>query len=369
MDCDRQPTISSRFSRPIWASRSPRWCRRWPPCWKRAARQTFPPPDRDGLARATRPGDREIVWHNRGTGGYRSFVGYDRNAGLGVVVLSNTSTPVGVDDIGMDLLDPRAPLFTPPPPRTAVTPTQLCSTGVGRHELAPNFILTITREDARLFAQATGQGRSSSTRKVPGTTSRRSPTSSSRSRPTNMAGYVARASAVRRQDRSQAHRMRPGIHPRSRTRNGYRNDWYTHWRARAFGCATTAAVNVLAAEAAPENPCPACAKTAQDKGDHRGSAFEWHFAETRSSRIQTAVRMGTGPARGDRLVVERWANNALAVTAKLVPFSRHFNVVLVGKIHAELLYRNFRKSSPGNLTSAQRSTGQGSVLSLRCWPK
>lgn len=70
---------------------------------------------------ATRPGDREIVWHNGGTGGYRSFVGYDRNAGLGVVVLSNTSTPVGVDDIGMHLLDPRAPLFTPPPPRTAVS--------------------------------------------------------------------------------------------------------------------------------------------------------------------------------------------------------------------------------------------------------
>jgi hypothetical protein len=92
--------------------------------------------------------------------------------------------------------------------------------------------------------------------------------------------------------------------------------------------------NVLAAEAAPENPCPACAKTAQDKGDHRGSAFEWHFAEIRSSRIQTAVRR-TGPARGDCLVVERWANNALAVTAKLVPFSRHFNVVLVGTIHAD----------------------------------
>ena len=28
-----------------------------------------------------------------------------------------------------------------------------------RYRLAPNFILTITREDARLFAQATGQGR------------------------------------------------------------------------------------------------------------------------------------------------------------------------------------------------------------------
>jgi serine-type D-Ala-D-Ala carboxypeptidase/endopeptidase len=108
----------------------------------------------------TRPGGREIVWHNGGTGGYRSFVGYDRKAGLGVVVLSNTSTPVGVDDIGVHLLDPSAPLSTPPPQRTAVTVDPALFDGyVGRYQLAPNFILTITREDTHLFAQATGQGR------------------------------------------------------------------------------------------------------------------------------------------------------------------------------------------------------------------
>ena len=39
----------------------------------------------------TRSG-RNLVWHNGGTGGYRSFVGYDATARLGVVVLSNTST-------------------------------------------------------------------------------------------------------------------------------------------------------------------------------------------------------------------------------------------------------------------------------------
>ena len=32
---------------------------------------------------------KEIVWHNGGTGGYRSFIGYDPRAGVGVVVLSN----------------------------------------------------------------------------------------------------------------------------------------------------------------------------------------------------------------------------------------------------------------------------------------
>lgn len=65
----------------------------------------------------TRPSGKQIVWHNGGTGGYRSFVGYDRSASSGVVVLSNTFTPVGVDDIGMHLLDSTVPLWAPPVPQ------------------------------------------------------------------------------------------------------------------------------------------------------------------------------------------------------------------------------------------------------------
>lgn len=53
---------------------------------------------------------REILWHNGGTGGYRSFAGFDAGAGTAVVVLSNTNTRVGVDDIGIHLLQPRVPL-------------------------------------------------------------------------------------------------------------------------------------------------------------------------------------------------------------------------------------------------------------------
>ena len=39
-------------------------------------------------------------------------------AGLGVVAVSNTNTPTGVDDIGMHLLDRATPLSTAPPTRT-----------------------------------------------------------------------------------------------------------------------------------------------------------------------------------------------------------------------------------------------------------
>lgn len=105
-------------------------------------------------------GDREIVWHNGGTGGYRSFVGFDLKRRLGVVALSNQFTDTGVDDLGQHLLDPSAPLLAAPRPRTAIAvDSAMLDRYVGRYQLAPEFILTITRDGNHLFAQATGQPR------------------------------------------------------------------------------------------------------------------------------------------------------------------------------------------------------------------
>jgi CubicO group peptidase (beta-lactamase class C family) len=59
-------------------------------------------------------GDREIVWHNGGTGGFRSYVGFDRAAGRGVVVLGNTDRPV--DHLGRRLLG--APALAEPAPHS-----------------------------------------------------------------------------------------------------------------------------------------------------------------------------------------------------------------------------------------------------------
>jgi serine-type D-Ala-D-Ala carboxypeptidase/endopeptidase len=107
--------------------------------------------------------DGMIVWHNGGTGGYRSFVGYNPKTRAGVVVLANAETAAGVDDIGVHLLRPKTPLldasaFRPPKEHKeiAVDP-KLFDKYAGRYELAPNFILAITREADHLFAQATGQ--------------------------------------------------------------------------------------------------------------------------------------------------------------------------------------------------------------------
>jgi serine-type D-Ala-D-Ala carboxypeptidase/endopeptidase len=105
----------------------------------------------------TRDGQ-EIIWHNGGTGGYRSFIGFDPKSRIGVVALSNAETAAGVDDIGQHLLNASVPLHTAPKPHkeVAVDP-RLFDGYVGRYELAPNFILTVTREGNQLFAQATGQ--------------------------------------------------------------------------------------------------------------------------------------------------------------------------------------------------------------------
>lgn len=50
----------------------------------------------------------EIIWHNGGTGGYRTFAGFIKGGNKGVVVLSNTN--VGVDDIGIHVLHPESPM-------------------------------------------------------------------------------------------------------------------------------------------------------------------------------------------------------------------------------------------------------------------
>lgn len=105
-------------------------------------------------------GGRELVWHNGGTGGYRSFIGFDPQRRVGVVVLSNTFTAAGVDDIGQHLIDPAMPLLPAPPVgRVVAVDPALLDRYVGRYELAPGFVMTVTREASRLFVQATGQPR------------------------------------------------------------------------------------------------------------------------------------------------------------------------------------------------------------------
>jgi CubicO group peptidase (beta-lactamase class C family) len=123
-------------------------------------RPVAPPRVSIGLAwhRTTTPSGTTIVWHNGGTGGYRTFNGFNEASRVGVVVLSNSA--VSVDDIGMHLLDSSMPLTPIPPRRVAITlPPEVLERYVGTYELAPTFSIVITRTGSELFAQPTGQQR------------------------------------------------------------------------------------------------------------------------------------------------------------------------------------------------------------------
>jgi serine-type D-Ala-D-Ala carboxypeptidase/endopeptidase len=110
----------------------------------------------------------EIIWHNGGTGGYRSFAGYDLKAKTGVVIMTNAFTQAGVDDLGFHLLDSdshllpsNSPLLQPAKKHTEITlNSNTLDLYVGKYQFAPNMIFTITRKDNQLFAQLTGQGAS-----------------------------------------------------------------------------------------------------------------------------------------------------------------------------------------------------------------
>jgi D-alanyl-D-alanine-carboxypeptidase/D-alanyl-D-alanine-endopeptidase len=105
----------------------------------------------------------EIVGHDGGTGGFLSFIAFDKKRRVGVVVLSNTFGTVGVDDIALHLLDTQLPLAKPPvvtPPKSHMEITvdpKVFDTYVGQYQIAPTAVMTITREDAHFFAQLTGQ--------------------------------------------------------------------------------------------------------------------------------------------------------------------------------------------------------------------
>ncbi len=110
---------------------------------------------------------RDIVWHNGGTGGFHSFVGFDPQARTGVVVLANASVP-DWDEFAVRLLAGQ-PLAAPAAATAAGTAAgarrevaldpAVLDRYVGFYQLAPGLQFTITRTGTQLEAQLTGQGR------------------------------------------------------------------------------------------------------------------------------------------------------------------------------------------------------------------
>jgi CubicO group peptidase (beta-lactamase class C family) len=94
-----------------------------------------------------------IVWHNGGTGGYRTWAGFAPSTKTAVVVLCNTS--FGVDDLGLHFTAASYPAAKLKPEVKLERDTLLPY--VGRYELTPAFVIAITEADGNLSLQATGQ--------------------------------------------------------------------------------------------------------------------------------------------------------------------------------------------------------------------
>jgi hypothetical protein len=103
----------------------------------------------------------KTIWHNGGTGGYRSYIGFKADGSRGVVVLANSAN--SVDDLGQYLLGDKAKVddFKLTKARRAIQlPREVLEAYVGQYKfsLAP-VTITATRDGNRFYIQMTGQER------------------------------------------------------------------------------------------------------------------------------------------------------------------------------------------------------------------
>lgn len=101
---------------------------------------------------------KRVIWHNGGTYGYHSFIGFDPTNKIGVVVLANSAN--SIDDIGFHLIDSKRALEKLKKEKVEaaarVTP-EVLDKYVGRYQLTPSVFFDLKRDGARLMAQLTGQ--------------------------------------------------------------------------------------------------------------------------------------------------------------------------------------------------------------------
>ncbi|KAB8188902.1 serine hydrolase [Lysobacter maris] len=100
---------------------------------------------------------RRVHVHEGGTGGFSSFVAFDRGRGRGVVVLSDTAMTAlgGLGSLGQHLLDSRLPLGQPR--RETTASPALIDALAGDWQLEGGPAMTLRRNGDALEIQATGQ--------------------------------------------------------------------------------------------------------------------------------------------------------------------------------------------------------------------
>lgn len=108
----------------------------------------------------------DIVFHDGGTGGFRTAMAYDPTKRRGAVVLTNAAIEESISDIAFHLLlgTPVAPpAAVQPAPKPGVTRTAIdlgtadLDRVVGRYRFTPELEMTVVRDGSGLEAQLTGQ--------------------------------------------------------------------------------------------------------------------------------------------------------------------------------------------------------------------
>jgi CubicO group peptidase (beta-lactamase class C family) len=104
-------------------------------------------------------------WHNGGTGGYSSYSLFNPEKDFGLIVLYNAGPGADpfADKLGehieQRLTGLAAVALAREFPKTVDVDPKVLDGYVGGYQLAPNFILTVTRDGNRMITQATGQGK------------------------------------------------------------------------------------------------------------------------------------------------------------------------------------------------------------------
>jgi len=100
-------------------------------------------------------GGGDLLSHHGMTGGFSSSLVIDVNRRRASIVLADAFG--GFDDLAFRLLDPEVALAAPR--RVAALDLPAADQAVGRYQLRPGFVLTVSFENDHLYAQATGQDR------------------------------------------------------------------------------------------------------------------------------------------------------------------------------------------------------------------
>ncbi len=102
--------------------------------------------------------DGETRWHTGQTGGYHAALFVSRHHEVGVVVLTNTATGE-VDRLAEELLRHLAGGEVAPREfeKSVNVAPEVLARYAGRYEIAPQFVISVTPREEKLYVQATGQ--------------------------------------------------------------------------------------------------------------------------------------------------------------------------------------------------------------------